>query len=148
MRAVTVRLDSKAWHSLVGQVIETIGEDDFPEILLRSIAAVVPYDCSLTVEFQKDSTPKVLSDHLLSNEREFFEDVWLKGAYLLGPYYNAYLHGLPNGFYSLKQVAPDAFTKSDYYNIYFRHVGQSDMCGFVAWPTPDRCIILNIARPI
>lgn len=127
-------------------MIETSGQDDFPEILLRSIAAVVPYDCSLTVEFRKDSLPKVLSDHLLSNEREFFENVWLKGAYLLGPYYNAYLQGLPNGFYSLKQVAPDAFTKSDYYNVYFRHVGQSDMCGFVSWPSPDRCIVLNVAR--
>lgn len=141
-----MRLDSKAWHSHVGQVIGAIGQDEFPEVLLRSISALVPYDCSLTVEFQQDSQPKVLSDHLLSNERAFFENVWLKGAYLLGPYYNAYLNGLPNGFYSLRQVAPDAFTKSNYYNIYFRHVGQSDMCGFVVWPTPDRCIILNVAR--
>ncbi len=93
----------------------------------------------MIVEFKRNTAPVILADHLLSSERRYFDNIWLNGGYLLGPYYNAYLRGIPGGFYSLKQAAPDAFTKSEYYRIYFRHVGQSDMAGYVAWPRPEQC---------
>ncbi len=141
-----LRLDTTAWHNVVGQVIEAVGHNGFPEMLMQAIAEIVPYDSSLIVEFQKDSAPIVLYDHIVSSERELFENVWLKGGYLFGPYYNAFLQDIPDGFYSLKQVARDTFTKSEYYKMYFRHVGQSDMCSYVAWRSPSQCISLCIAR--
>lgn len=56
---------------------------------------------------------------------------YLSGFYLLDPFYEASIEGVPSGCYALDQVAPDHFKLSEYYLAFYRHSYLEDEINYI-----------------
>lgn len=115
------------WSLSVGRLIAAI---DGPQLLRRladELAVGVAFDTWFMAVFSVDGPPFILDYIGMENRQETYAD----GPYLLDPYYNAYLSGVEHGCFSLRQLAPDDFAKTEYYRTYYRHIGVSDEVGYI-----------------
>ncbi|MGE0120823.1 MAG: response regulator transcription factor [Dongiaceae bacterium] len=101
--------------------------------LIGELAAAVAIDTWFMAVFYMDRPPFIL-DYLGMESRQ---ETYAEGPYLLDPYYNAYLAGGGGGCFSLRQLAPDDFAKTEYYRTYYRHIGVTDEIGYIL-PFDDR----------
>ena len=66
------------------------------------------------------------------------DTTYLDGAYLLDPYHDLHLSRVPAGLYRLRDVAPDAFHRSRYFQEYYQQTTLVDELTFVAYPVAGR----------
>lgn len=106
--------------TLLSQVVSAIGEADFMELLAQFSQPIS--GCSSTVVglFKSGSRPHHLFDTLRTRDAATTVSPYIDGPYLLDPFYNLMTEGAPEGVYRLLDIAPDEFTDSEYYNVYYR----------------------------
>ena len=68
------------------------------------------------------------------------------GAYLLDPFYDLHLRGVPAGVYRLREVAPDAFQRSRYFIEYYDHTTLIDELAFIAYPVSGLSLHICLGR--
>ena len=56
---------------------------------------------------------------------------YIKGAFLLDPYYIAATKLKKFGVFRLRELAPSGFKKSEYYKTWYRSCGYVDECGYL-----------------
>ncbi len=112
----------------------------FPEQLINAIKQLAPVDEASIIIYPGSGLPFI-------DYRDPFEcwsqpnlDTFVKGAFVLDPYYLAATKHKKNGFFRLRQLAPSGFKQSEYYRIYYRHSGLRDECGYLI-PTGDEGFI-------
>ena len=72
-------------------------------------------------------------------------DRWLDRAWLLVPFVVSYISGKFDPVMVLDQVAPDRFSQTDYFSIYYRSVRLKDeMAVFVT--LPESTLFLSLGR--
>ena len=130
----------------LGNMIAAIGEPWFYEALLAYIGAVVPNDSALVVVCDHDKAPAVRCDQLLPSQRSRLYETWMSGVFQLGPYYNMHRQDRPDGLYMLREIAPDNFRASEYFRVYYRQIGQSDMAGYLIRTGEERHVIVYLSR--
>lgn len=101
------------------QLIASIGQSHFLDDLTRTIQKVVSIDGAIALAGEYQARPEVIYDGLLAHDRDVFYDVYMKGAYLLSPYFRQLQQGLSPGLYRLLDIAPDDFVHSQYYQKYY-----------------------------
>lgn len=121
------------WSLSVRLLVAEIDSPRLLRILIDALSAGVPFDSWFMAVFYRDGPPAIL-DYIGMGERE---ETYADGPYLLDPYYNAYLRDAGHGCFPLRQLAPDDFTKTEYYRTYYRHIGVSDEIGYLL-PFDDR----------
>jgi DNA-binding CsgD family transcriptional regulator len=121
------------WSMSVGRLVAAIDDPNVLRSLIDELAAAVAIDTWFMAVFYMDRQPFIL-DYLGMESRQ---ETYAEGPYLLDPYYNAYLAGRGGGCFSLRQLAPDDFTKTEYYRTYYRHIGVTDELGYIL-PFDDR----------
>ena len=77
--------------------------------------------------YRRSEAPHRVFDRNPSAERDRLHGELLQAAYWISPYYNSLIkeHSEP-GFYTIDEVAPDAFRESEYYRIYYREKQAAD----------------------
>ena len=70
----------------------------------------------------------------------------MQGAFLLDPYYISAAIDKRYGFFSIRQLAPNAFKKTEYYNTYYRISGVHDECGYLIPTQGDGFINISLNR--
>lgn len=111
--------------------------------LIQELARHTPFDNWLAVIFHKQAPPTILGQ--IGVERG--EDTYGHGHYLLDPYYNAYLRGVL-GCHPLRNLAPDDFAKTEYYNAYYRHFGLADEIGYLVALDARSAAHLSVCRTL
>jgi DNA-binding CsgD family transcriptional regulator len=74
------------------------------------------------------------------------EDSYLKGAYLLDPFYELSMRRVPAGVYRLREVAPDQFTRTRYYRDYYRRTTIIDELDCIAYPAEGLAVNVSLGR--
>ncbi len=111
-------------------VIPAVGSRQFCRLLVDAIDALVPVDEATMIVYESASLPVVdFTRPEPSAHRSL--DVFVKGAFLLDPYYIAATEGGERGFFRLRDVAPERFRQSQYYRTYYRTAGLTDECGYL-----------------
>jgi DNA-binding CsgD family transcriptional regulator len=116
-----LKLEDLAWHRAMGSVLDALDQNDFWLRLTRLLAQYVHFDSWVALRFSEFERPLVLAEIPLDDglPDPLFED-YLKGIYLLDPFFIAARESRREGLILLDDVAPDRFKSTEYYQRYFR----------------------------
>lgn len=113
-------LQDVAWHDAVGRLIENLDRPNFWASMTRLLGRYVPVNSWVVLIFNP-GRPQVLAESPTDEGGTdvLFQD-YLKGLYLLDPFYLANRESPISGLFPLDDVAPECFEQTDYYQRYFR----------------------------
>jgi DNA-binding CsgD family transcriptional regulator len=116
-----LKLDDLAWHRAMGSVLDALDQNDFWLRLTRLLAQYVHFDSWVALRFSEHERPLVFAEIPLDDglPDPLFED-YLRGIYLLDPFFIAARESRREGLVPLDDVAPDRFKSTEYYQRYFR----------------------------
>jgi DNA-binding CsgD family transcriptional regulator len=117
---MSLTLQDIAWHQSVGRLIEQLDRPGFWIALVRQLEQYVPFDSWVALLFSH-GRPQVLAEcpGADGGPDPLFQD-YLRGLYLLDPFYIASREHNTDGLFRLADVAPECFEQTDYYQRYFR----------------------------
>ena len=134
-----------SWQSKLPGLVEAIHREEFPQLCLEAIKTISDFDSAVIMAYGIGPRPKILFDYLSDHYRDAFYQRYLKGAFLLSPLYQAYKDNA-QGFYPIKDVAPEGFFESDYYKKYYCYSGLIDQVFYLKQFGDGVAIMVSIAR--
>ncbi len=111
-----------SWHNEIASVVDAIGLEQFPQRLIEALKTVIAYNQVVVICMQKECPPTFWCSEVPQQRKEAVIDQYLRGCYLLDPWYHAYQNGLQSGPYILEDIAPDNFYNSDFYHQYYQAI--------------------------
>ena len=134
-------LDTFSRH-LAG-LIPATGSAAFPQMLVAMLRELVPVDDASVILYPERELPVVEYFEVDEELGKSTLDVFVKGPFLLDPYYLAATAEERFGVFRLRDLSPTGFKDSEYYKTWYRNCGYQDECGFVI-PTSGEGFV-NIA---
>jgi len=128
----------------VARLLPLVGQDGFVAALVDVLREWVPIDEVSMIVYPASGRPFIR--HREHPIEEAGLETFLTGPFLLDPYYVAAARESRYGFFSLKQLAPRGFKKSEYYRIYYRYSGLIDECGYLVTLADGGFVNLSLAR--
>ncbi len=117
---MSLDLHSLAWHRSIGKLIMQLNRPEFWSSLIRVLNEYVQIDNWVVLVFG-DQDVRVISLPELADtdEVDAFIHRYVKGLYLLDPFYIADRENPQTGFFHLMDIAPEHFLTTEYYHQYF-----------------------------
>lgn len=142
---MTIALQDIAWHRSVAQLIEALDRPNFWAQLVRLLNQYVGFDSWVALQFSADRRPQVFAESPAEDGSpdQLFQD-YLKGLYLLDPFYIASRERSQSGLFRLAEVAPEHFELTEYYQRYFRLNVVADEIQFNCQLDSDRTLCLSL----
>ncbi len=114
-------LQDLAYHRQIGHLIELLDKPNFWIQLVRTIGLFVAFDSWVVLRFSNHGKPQVFVENPTPDGTEdmLFHD-YLNGLYLFDPFFVASRERSSSGLFLLDDVAPENFTGTDYYRLYFK----------------------------
>ncbi len=134
------------WVTLLAQCIDSIGTDDFPLKLINALKVLADIDYSVTFAYHKNEKPVCLSHSFSAKKRVIYVDDYLKGKYLLDPFFKACSRHVDTGLYRIRDIAPDRFHQSEYYRSYYNQTGLSDETCYTFYIDKGVAIVISLMR--
>jgi hypothetical protein len=107
----TLALFSQHLATLIPQV----GDSAFPGLLIDTLKALVPIDDATVLVYPAKAMPVIEYFELPDKGRPSTLDRFVKGAFLLDPYYLAADRDQRFGVFRLRDLSPTGFKDSEYY---------------------------------
>ena len=142
---MTLSFDDITWHRAVGQLIDTLDKPNFWAQLVRLLDQYVAFDSWVVLLFSADQHPQVFAEcpGEDGSPDPLFQD-YLRGLYLLDPFYIACREQSRTGLYRLSEVAPEHFELTEYYQRYFRLNVVADEIQFNCQLEGERTLCLSL----
>ena len=134
------------WPVLLGSCIDSLGTEKFPESLINAIKSVTNFDNSVVFAYYKKEKPLCLFHTFTAQQRIVYVDDYLKGPYLLDPFFKASNRNIESGLYRLGEVAPDRFYQSEYYRSYYVRTGLSEELCYIFYLPSGVAIAISLMR--
>tara|TARA_R110002110_G_scaffold205066_4_gene416821 strand:+ start:15642 stop:16493 length:852 start_codon:yes stop_codon:yes gene_type:complete len=115
----------------LARLIPTVGSREFPEQLIQLLRALVPFDDATIVLYPGTELPVIEYFEVPASTGSSSLDRFVKGAFLLDPYYLAATRDKKFGVFRLRDLAPSGFRESEYYRSWYRNCGYQDECGYL-----------------
>lgn len=138
------RLDMAQLATALAGLMRHLGETRLVEQLSALLRVLVPADDVMVVVYRRGQPPELVHDVSAGRESATNLALYLKGAYLLDPFYRAFADGVTPGCYRLQQLAPASFRSSEYYRLYYVRTGISDEIGFLLGVSTDICVHISV----
>ncbi len=137
-------LQDIAWHRSVGQLVEALDAPDFWIRLVRLLEQYVPFDSWVALLFSQ-GRPQVFAEcpGADGGPDPLFQD-YLRGLYLLDPFYIANRERPASGLFRLTEVAPECFGDTEYYRLYFTHNVVQDEVQYNVCLSGGRTVCLSL----
>ena len=120
------------WHQALARAMAACHGAQFAETLIDALASLVPVESVMINLEPIGGAPRLLYERGIPAEnRELLLQRYFSRGYLLDPFCLAVDQGLPEGFYSLGEIAPDDFFDSQYYKTYYLGAGSVEDCYFM-----------------
>ena len=145
-KTTILKLDSRDWHDQVARIISAEGTLGYPDVLVRALRHIVPFDYSVSFAYRGLERPVCTFDTFTSQERIVFVTDYLEGPYLLDPFYQIYADRIEPGLYRIRDIAPDRFYHSEYYRTYYRRTGLAEEIGFLITLPHDMMLVISLMR--
>ncbi len=120
------------WSQTVGEAVSLLGSEDFFKSLCGAYTFETQRSHPMVLYLSENARPRVLYTQHTSGV-EYFRQVenYVSGPYILDPFYQASLKGLPSGAYRLREIAPDNFKKTEYFRRFYRGTNFDDEVSFI-----------------
>ena len=133
---------------LLARAIRDSGTAAGPRSLLSFVGALIPFTSSLVTLLARDGRPGLLYDDIRPERREIVVGAYLRGAYLLDPFYDYLLAGPRERVVPLQDIQPDHFRKSRYFSSYYADVGLADEIGMFMERRDRGTIFVSLGRAV
>lgn len=135
------------WNRHLADTIAAIGTEHFAPCLDRACATLFPYRISMIFSYEGNATPRSLWHNMPPEVAQVVVWDYCNGPYLLDPFYAEIEAGRQSGTVGLRQLAPDMFFHSEYYQKHYSRTGIRDEIGVFAAIGPRRVAVLSFGRP-
>jgi DNA-binding CsgD family transcriptional regulator len=112
-------------------LICAVGSDDFPRLLVALLRGLVPVDDATIVAYPDTDLPLIDYFEVPDSAGGSTLDLFVKGAFLLDPFYLAATRDRRFGIFRLRDLAPAGFRDSEYFRAWYRNCGYKDECGYL-----------------
>ncbi len=134
------------WVSLISRCIDSIGLENFPQNLADALKSLVDFDYTVAFAYYQNEKPQCLFHTFSPEKRVVFVDDYLKGPYLLDPFFKACGRKVETGLYRLGDIAPDRFYQSEYYRSYYVQTGLSEEIGYSYYLPKGVAVVVSLMR--
>jgi DNA-binding CsgD family transcriptional regulator len=145
-RTKKVEAGSATWVVLLSQCIDSIGAGNFPQSLIDALKSLTDFDYSVIFTYYQSEKPICLFHTFSPEKRVVFVDDYLKGPYLLDPFFKACGRQVDAGLYRLRNVAPDRFYQSEYYRSYYVQTGLSEEICYTLYLLNGVAVVISLMR--
>ncbi|MCP2073245.1 UNVERIFIED_ORG: DNA-binding CsgD family transcriptional regulator [Pseudomonas lini] len=113
-------LHSLAWHRSIGKLIMQLNRPEFWSSLVRTLNEYVQIDNWVVLIFSNQQVQVVSLPEMIDTEEvDAFIHRYVKGLYMLDPFYIADRENPQSGFFHMLDIAPEHFLETEYYHQYF-----------------------------
>jgi DNA-binding CsgD family transcriptional regulator len=145
-RTKKVDLGNAIWISLLSRCVDAIGNDKFSDHLISALKSITDFDYSVCFAYHLNEKPICLHHNYSASDRGVFVDEYLKGPYLLDPFFKACSRQVDSGLYRLGDIAPDRFLQSEYYRSYYIRTGLSEEISYTFYLMNDVAVAISLMR--
>ncbi len=132
--------------SLLSQCIDAIGTEKFPNSLAGALKSITDFDYLVSFAYYRNKKPICLCHTFSPAERVVFVDDYLKGPYLLDPFFKACDRRVDTGLYRLRDIAPDRFYQSEYYRSYYVQTGLAEEICYTVYLMNGVAVVISLMR--
>ena len=146
---MSLDLHNLAWHRSVGKLIMQLDRPEFWSSLIRVLNEYVQIDNWVVLVFS-DHAVRVISlpEVADSEEVDAFIHRYVKGLYLLDPFYIANREKPQSGFFHLLDIAPEHFLETEYYQQYFAQYISVDEAQYNVQLDADRTLCMSFGSNV
>ena len=120
-----------AFSRVVTDATSQLGESDFAQVLSNGIRELIAADDTSLIRYL-DAGPPVIEYTLPTKRRgETLLNRYVKGPFLLDPFYRAAEVEGRFGVFRLSTLAPSGFKESEYFRTWYHECGFQDECGLL-----------------
>lgn len=138
--------ESTAWMTSLAQSIDLIGTEHFTDSLIRSVKVIANIDYAQAYAFYQNERPVCLFHTFSPEKRIVYVDDYIKGPYLLDPFFKACTRKIDTGLYRIRDIAPDRFYQSEYYRSYYNQTGLSDEICYTFYLDKGVAVVISLLR--
>jgi DNA-binding CsgD family transcriptional regulator len=131
---------------LLAQCIDSIATENFPQRLTDALKSLADFDYSVVFAYYQSERPLCLFHTFSPEKRAVFVDDYLKGPYLLDPFFKACGRQVETGLYRIRDVAPDRFYQSEYYRSYYIQTGLAEEICYTFYLSHGVAVIISLMR--
>ena len=146
-RVKNVEAGNAAWVMLLSRCIDSIGSENFPQTLIDALKSLANFEHSVVFAYYQSEKPVCLFHNFSTEKRIVFVDDYLKGPYLLDPFFKACSRQIDTGLYRLRDIAPDRFYQSEYYRSYYVRTGLSEEICYTLYLLNGVAVVVSLMRP-
>ncbi|SOE17134.1 LuxR family transcriptional regulator [Hoeflea halophila] len=134
-------------HARAGlsRVISAINTADFFPAMLDYLRSIVPFSGAFITHLHPKRPPDHIYDNVRAERHREVVDQYLDTAYLLDPVYDVFLSGRCNCAMRLRDIAPDQFLRSTYYQRYYKNIALRDEMAILV-PQGNGAIFYSLGR--
>ena len=131
----------------LSKAVDALDGEAFTDAFSEWISHAVPNDNIVLLAYFQDRNPEILRAHAKSPElHENLEHGYLNGAYLLDPFHDLHLRQVESSVYRMIDIAPDQFSRNQYFIEYYAKTTMIDEIAFVCYPNPGVSLHLCLGR--
>jgi DNA-binding CsgD family transcriptional regulator len=145
-RVKKIELGNATWIAWISRCVDAIGTEKFPEHLAAALKSITDFDYSVAFAYHQNEKPISLYHSFSPAERTVFVDDYLKGPYLLDPFFKACERRVDSGLYRLRDIAPDRFLQSEYYRSYYVRTGLAEEICYTFHLLNDVAVVISLMR--
>ena len=135
----------RVWYDALARLHRHITLDDFDELLVSALNMFTKHEHTVITAYPDGGQPYLCFDDLPSHQVEPTIDRYLKGAYLLDPFYMACQGSKRStGVWKLRQLAPDQFYASEYYRVYYAATKLTEEVGLFCDVGEDTTVVISL----
>jgi DNA-binding CsgD family transcriptional regulator len=138
-------LHSLAWHRSIGKLIMQLNRPEFWSSLIRTLNEYVKIDNWVVLIFSNQQVKVVsLPEVADTEELDAFIHRYVKGLYMLDPFYIANRENPQSGFFHMLDIAPEHFLETEYYHQYFAQYISVDEAQYNVQLDADRTLCMSL----
>lgn len=145
-RTNDVEAGSATWVVLLSQCIDSIATENFPQRLVDALKSLTDFDYSVVFAYYQSERPLCLFHTFSPEKQAVFVDDYLKGPYLLDPFFKACGRQVDTGLYRIRDVAPDRFYQSEYYRSYYIQTGLAEEICYTFYLSHGVAVVISLMR--
>ena len=137
------------WALNFASVIDRNDADDCLDLMLHSIARLLPHDMAMIFVYSQNASPILIHDTFCDDDTKRGLINYVKSTYVLNPAYNAFRRGLNAGVYRITDVAPDDYFISEHFKNFRAKHDKKEEIGYLTdgWPRQMEEIFIAVELP-
>tara|TARA_R110001583_G_scaffold6598_5_gene33414 strand:- start:19182 stop:20000 length:819 start_codon:yes stop_codon:yes gene_type:complete len=131
---------------LTARWIDDLSDPNFPKKLASGLKQLVESNDVTIILFRHSGLPTLeyFDDPMKGGSHNI--DLFVKGAFLIDPFYLVATQKKQRGFFHFKTIIPSGFKQTEYYRTWYCNSGLKDECGYLISLPNDDFINISVGR--